>query len=165
MGGERLAIPAGGRRELLPLRQDLPGRVQDPLAIEALVPGRVGDADASGVARVGLVQAAEVAGGLAQAHPAGDDLGRQGALGLVAAAARLPVGLQVLAVLDRPGEGRQVAVAPGAPAAEGEADPGGGGEGGRGEQGEAKAHGRSPGAKARNGNGTKRRRPVRRATS
>src|SRR5262249_51805251 len=68
---------------------------------------------------------------------------------------RLEVGRQLLAALERRGEGSQVLVPPGAPAIEGGGNPEGGGEGGRGEQGPAKVHSRSP-SSTRPGKGKKR---------
>jgi hypothetical protein len=66
--------------------------------------------------RVGLVQVVEVAGRLAQAHPPGHDLVRQGKPGLFAAPVGLDAEVQILAALDPPGDGQQVAVHPSTPA-------------------------------------------------
>jgi hypothetical protein len=135
-GGEGLGVPAGGRRVPSLVRQDHPDIAQDVRAEAPLVPG--GAEEVRGVTRVHLVQVAEVVGRLPYGHPPRQHLGRQRPLGPVAAPDRLDKGVQFLAALDPPGEAPQVAVPPGGPAAEGQAEPDGGGEGGRGEQGGAK---------------------------
>ena len=63
---------------------------------------------------------------------------------VLAMSAFLAMRLQFLAVLDRPGQGPQVAISPSGPAVDGETDPEGGGEGRHGEQGGANVHDRSP---------------------
>jgi serine/threonine protein kinase len=142
LGGEDVGVVTSGRRVPLLGHDDHPDVVQDAPAEEPIVPGR--GEDVRDEAPVGLVQAAEVAGRLAQAHPPVHDLGRQRPLGLVAAPARLDVRRQFLAALDLPGDGRQVVVPPGAPAGKDQEGPEGSGEGGPGEQGGAKVHDRSP---------------------
>jgi hypothetical protein len=160
MGEEGFAIEARGRRVLLPAHDDHPDEIQHPLGEEALVPGRAGGARR--VARVRLVQAAELLGRLGQGPLPGDDLLGQGPPGRVAVQGGLQVGVEFLAVLDRPGEGEQGLVPPTAPQAEGEAGPQGG-EGGHDEKGGAKLHGWFPRAKPWDRTGTRRPRPQQRA--